>query len=838
MMGEEEDGMAPRPSTSASQSLMTSQNTFGDPNDVLDQNLYPPNSSNPEYSQQQFSAFPESSENVGCTFSDAADEMLFDINEDLEGTTVVPDDEVVIETPRAGMEFVSENELMAYYKKYAKQEGFGVRTQRTKRDDEGRSVYVTIGCARGRKYQPKNINMSKPRATTKTDCKAKINATLNKNDKWVITTVECAHNHTTVSPKKTRLLRSHRHLDEHSQRILDLNDRAGIRMNKNYFSLVVDAGGFENLEFQERDCRNYIDKSRHLRLGKGGGDALYGYFQRMRKQNDGFVSSMDVDDDGRLRNVFWADARSRAAYEYFGDVVTFDTTYLTNRYGMPFAPFVGVNHHGHSILLGAGLLSSEDTQSFVWLFRTWLDCMNGQAPKAIITDQDRAMKNAIQIVFPETRHRYCLWHIMRKLPEKLGSHSHFSTGLKTSIQSALYDSQTCTEFEEMWGELLDKYDLRGNNWLNSLYEERSYWVPVYLKDVFWAGMSTTQRSESMNAFFDGYVHSGTTLKEFVDQFDNALRKKVEVETTADFNSSNQMIPCVSPFNFEKQFQKVYTNAKFKEFQKELMGLMCCNCTLVSKHECISTFDILDEISIHDCNKIVHYTLYYNEEECELKCTCALFEMRGILCRHALKVLHLSRINVVPDRYVLDRWRKDEKRTYTLIKSSYDDVRASGDSRRYEMVVKRCMKLATKISSSDERVNSFLKVLDDFDSKCDDVTFGTRSESTKVGPTVETADKGKKILSPNVIRGKGRPPSKRKVPPVEKITGKRKACRKILDDQTQLGDTAASEFVDKSTDGVGVGVGTQTSSVTQFSASGNQEVFGYWLHVYLKIFFVL
>jgi hypothetical protein len=29
------------------------------------------------------------------------------------------------------------------------------------------------------------------------------------------------------------------------------------------------------------------------------------------------------------------------------------TTYLTNRYDMPFAPFVGVNHHGQSILLGA-----------------------------------------------------------------------------------------------------------------------------------------------------------------------------------------------------------------------------------------------------------------------------------------------------------------------------------------------------------------------------------------------------------------------------------------------------------------------------------------------------
>jgi len=36
---------------------------------------------------------------------------------------------------------------------------------------------------------------------------------------------------------------------------------------------------------------------------------------------------MDVDDKSRIRNLFWADARSRVAYEEFGDVVTFDTTY-------------------------------------------------------------------------------------------------------------------------------------------------------------------------------------------------------------------------------------------------------------------------------------------------------------------------------------------------------------------------------------------------------------------------------------------------------------------------------------------------------------------------------
>ena len=66
-------------------------------------------------------------------------------------------------------------------------------------------------------------------------------------------------------------------------------------------------------------------------------------------------------------------------------------------------------------------------------------------------------------------------------------------------------------------------------------------------------MTTTQRSESMNDFFDGYVHSSTTLKEFVDQYDNALRKKAKNESVADFYFFNVTLLCVSVFSFEKQF---------------------------------------------------------------------------------------------------------------------------------------------------------------------------------------------------------------------------------------------------------------------------------------------
>ena len=105
----------------------------------------------------------------------------------------------------------------------------------------------------------------------------------------------------------------------------------------------------------------------------------------MQAHSEKFFYVIDVDEEFRIRNLFWADARSRAMYESFGDVVSFDTTYLTNKYDMPFAPFVGVNHHGQSILLGCGLSSSEDTDTFVWLFKSWLSCMSNNPPKAIIT---------------------------------------------------------------------------------------------------------------------------------------------------------------------------------------------------------------------------------------------------------------------------------------------------------------------------------------------------------------------------------------------------------------------------------------------------------------------
>lgn len=77
-------------------------------------------------------------------------------------------------------------------------------------------------------------------------------------------------------------------MDPSLKRRLKLNDQAGINVSRNFRSLLVEANGYENMIFGEKDCRNYIDKVRRLRLGAGDAEAIQNYFVKMQKQNSQF----------------------------------------------------------------------------------------------------------------------------------------------------------------------------------------------------------------------------------------------------------------------------------------------------------------------------------------------------------------------------------------------------------------------------------------------------------------------------------------------------------------------------------------------------------------------
>ncbi|KAL6850301.1 hypothetical protein ACP4OV_020928 [Aristida adscensionis] len=163
--------------------------------------------------------------------------------------------------PEFGMAFESGDLVWQYYTKYAESKGFGVIVRSSRAGDDGKLKYLTLSCSRQGKSQSKSSNMLKPHPLAGTDCKAKINVSRQPDGKFYLSTVILDHNHT-LSPHKSRFFRCNKKLDFHVKRKLELNDRAGIRMNKNFNSLVVAAGGHENLCFGEKDCRNFLNKTR------------------------------------------------------------------------------------------------------------------------------------------------------------------------------------------------------------------------------------------------------------------------------------------------------------------------------------------------------------------------------------------------------------------------------------------------------------------------------------------------------------------------------------------------------------------------------------------------
>ncbi|KAL4381663.1 hypothetical protein AHAS_Ahas04G0156000 [Arachis hypogaea] len=271
------------------------------------------------------------------------------------------------DVPKVGMYFGTIEDANQFYQNYAKRVGFVTKirfTRRVGKDKVPKNQMITCNREGKRKSRVSPIEKTNPR--TNYNCPARISIRLNKEGLWIISKVCLDHSHP-CDPEMAKLLTRNREMTMHMCRVIERNDEAGVRPSKTYQVLVGEAGGFSKINLMEKDVRNYLSRK--------------------------------------------ADARSRAAYEYFGDIVSFDTTYKTNRYDMPFGSFVGVNHHGNSVLLGCGLLTKENSGSFTWLFNAWLTCMHGKAPKGIITDQCLGIRAGIENVMPETRHRLCIWYI-------------------------------------------------------------------------------------------------------------------------------------------------------------------------------------------------------------------------------------------------------------------------------------------------------------------------------------------------------------------------------------------------------------------------------------------
>nr|KAJ0211507.1 hypothetical protein LSAT_V11C400213550 [Lactuca sativa] len=176
-------------------------------------------------------------------------------------------------------------------------------------------------------------------------------------------------------------------------------------------------GGFDSRGGTAVDFKNF-HKDLNYKIGVKDSQMVVDILTNRKLCFSNFSFDVQKDADDHLTRLFWADDTLKANYKEFGDVLSFDATYQTNKYSMVFVLFTGVDCHKHCVTFAAGLLAREIADAYVWLLEVLRKAFF-KPPMMIIIDQDSSMKKAINFVFPKLKHRLYMWHITHKLEEKI-----------------------------------------------------------------------------------------------------------------------------------------------------------------------------------------------------------------------------------------------------------------------------------------------------------------------------------------------------------------------------------------------------------------------------------
>ncbi|XP_047162541.1 protein FAR1-RELATED SEQUENCE 3-like isoform X1 [Vigna umbellata] len=599
--------------------------------------------------------------------------------------------------PLVGMLFESEDFAKSFYDAYARDVGFSTHVgQFSRAKPDGPIITWDFACSR-EVFKRKNI----------VSCNAMLRVE-RKDANWIVTKFVEDHNHSLASSRKVQNRQPSRHSVGAARNVIvtfDARNESCASLNGNHSEPISSVSN----SFPAEQChpmRNigsltYARSSQKRTLGRDAQNLL-NYFKKMQGENPGFYYAIQLDDENRMTNAFWADARSRTAYNYFGDAVIFDTMYRPNQYQIPFAPFTGFNHHGQMVLFGCSLLLDESESSFTWLFKTWLSAMNDRPPVSITTDQDRAIQAAVSHVFPETRHCICKWHILREGQERLAHIYLAHPSLYGDLYGCINFSETTEDFESTWKSLLDKYDLQKNDWLQAVYNARKQWAPVYFRDTFFAAITS---NHGVNSFFDGYVNQQTTIPLFFRQYEISLEHSLEKEIEADYETICNTPVLRTPSPMEQQAANMYTNKIFAKFQEELVETFAYTASNVDNDGVISKYRVAKYEHDHKA-----YMVTLNMSEMKANCSCQMFEYSGILCRHVLTVFTVTNVLTLPSHYILKRWTRNAKSGFGTDEKTTGPLNIENLTIRFNSLCQEAIKLAEEGAISVETYNVAMNAL--------------------------------------------------------------------------------------------------------------------------------
>ncbi|XP_076921481.1 protein FAR1-RELATED SEQUENCE 5-like [Bidens hawaiensis] len=350
--------------------------------------------------------------------------------------------------PEKGMVFESVDHAYDFYCEYVKKAGFCVRKGGSYMN-EGllKSKYFTCskeGHTTANSYDSmaEKDRSSRPyykrrkRPTIRCGCRAQIFLKSVDGLRFEINDFFEGHNHEMVHANDMHFVRSNRKLTHVQQDIIYEMSTLNLGPVKAFNIMRTKYGGFEEVGAKKNDCKNF-KQSLTCYIGEYDAEMVVQRLSEKKNCCDGYSFEYTVNTKGELDHLFWADDISKKNYLAFGDIISFDATFKTNKYNMVFVPFTAIDNHCRNLTVGAALLSSESIESYSWLLKVFLDSF-GIAAKVVVTDQDH-------------------------VGVALCNNEDFKRKICDIVWT---DAISQSEFKTQWKLIMKEYDLETNKWHN------------------------------------------------------------------------------------------------------------------------------------------------------------------------------------------------------------------------------------------------------------------------------------------------------------------------------------------------------------------------------------
>lgn len=224
-------------------------------------------------------------------------------------------------------------------------------------------------------------------ASCRTDCKARLRLLRLADHGWYVSIFENTHNHPLSQGREEKMQwNSHSTIDPMLTGFIRTLRENNVSLGKVYNILNATHGEKTGAPFRKQNLR-YICSRLAQESIKEDMAKTRKVLDEMKVVDPYLSVKIDRDEEGSIKAILWSTRKDQEDYMYFGDVVTFDTTYRTNLYNMPFGIFVGVNNHFQSTIFGGVLMREETTFGFEWAFCTFVETMNGKEPTTMLTGQ-------------------------------------------------------------------------------------------------------------------------------------------------------------------------------------------------------------------------------------------------------------------------------------------------------------------------------------------------------------------------------------------------------------------------------------------------------------------